>query len=1854
MQTAYQAAIPSLEIMGTEDNHGLMKLAGAVIEMRKTLATGDLRAVMNVIISNEAVLNGYPVVADEVFRLRIELENQDASKLIELGLKNGRYLDVVSVAKMVQKFDRSKGDVHVEARIHDIPFDAIRNRRSVYLADIASRYSEEIVSANELNTLPDILGIESTGKRISTHKRRNTVHFLSQVTSSLSILSRSVAVATKIVIKSAITQYFLEAAFVILKLRECIISNRWDEVRDIVMRADHDLPATATEEINAVKEGLIYQSCIGILAKALVADGIIGLPHNINCTQVSTRALDRAIEMCANMRLQDISANIMMELGVRLRDVRHTFVLFFERAHKTESWQQSDKSKEFDIEELQQSLDQSVQHFFSYYDEVTGVLKATFQIVENVPMSLHTSDSMQYSTVTNTTECSSTSLFSGDAAATVDWTYELWDSVCCAFEEVRRVRGFLRFSTVHQAIVTSIEMFPDSLLSMSEWRSTSQDGAQRLEYDETSKMSMQGLESQSDDAQTDSSYLAVEKEFFDIDKVFEEAVEFANEVQNDDFHLRILQRAISVAQEYMDQVHEQQRPEEIVTLSDAMKALLAFRFLLASRAAAEDFVQLSNTVKRQLESGFLSTSFGKNELHTYLSIADRFVELKSQIVNALSNGRVSGHVDSILSSNIICSDVELALDACDKFVHHHGEVMSLGLQKYLYEASLILKLRTAVTTGNWTNVNELIAQHNNSIACSQILTVAGKEFEFIYLANEFKAFKSSLFCMVVEFESFNCREYNFNSKEIELQILLDHFNTFISFASFRSPLLYERGKSISDSFITDPLFLSFKVVLRLLVAAVRRKQWYDKKKLHNNPEQLVSTNVDPFLFVFFGLADADYFGNDKKSSDDLKCGREMTLRDESVMSVLVSIDFEKFPNNIQIFLRKIRNALIDKYIHDDLNYYLVRGRATYDAKSGNVLVSELFCKFLELVLVDSEKAMILAGKLSISFSWSTRTTQLLKVAQLLHQCRYALISNDAEKLIDSLKSNTILQNTYPSFVNGFHLFRNVPHNSDKAHDVSLPLLSNSMDGNNVGREISLQSTFDQREEIELFQSHAAAVVTEHYLANVIHLIIDMAKSDVSDYSTLDSNKDIMDLMNWVSTLNCKDSFFSSRLQYHEEMLLVSNEYSACLQSALLGDGIKFRRQLHELLNVTKCSPTFSRICSEQNENLLWAAMEAICSRRCVHPFDSKVGIMVGSITVVEQHDFMTEMLDLLRILKSASMSNTADSTLLSYERHILQRHLAWKLKSKNHISVSMELFSKLESLLKKVKLDDIVKEPLWVACLATIVHSLRHARLEEAFESSRNELSITASDSDRMESKIATTTSLLSKKSIPLSAELAYFLQRLNVVGSRSTELSDASTHGRPIDSNFNPVPLLLLVETLRGQETILKRFRHKMDTLISTRDALVTVESIANNPSTDDADESNVFASVNWESDKISTEILCKMLFLLSTNSDKLSRFPVGVVERAKLHLMPKSPTLNYSYNEQRSQTPLRRFQETRNALSPQKGFGSAVLRFGPDELFPNPGVGQYNIDPPPDENNNYRSSLLSTSPSLSQKGFGTSFLSKTPQITPFVDRKVPGPASYDIKTFSLVSNHNTGKNAFTPSKKGRVPWNEPNPYPGPSDYYINWDPGNSPFMERKKSSTFCSTTARDSFFDKQSPAPGPATYNIGVSSLSGNHDMVWSRKSIDRFDHIGKDNEVPAPTRYFDDRHDYIIEKSHSSLRAVGTNNFSGKSLGKQNEKPIVAMHTFGADKDRFKNSIFGRLDLAAEIPAPGCYDDIFRYSINKGRGRTAPTALLKGTGAANRSPSPPAATKVESGKGLRVHRIPEKSRNKNGNLQAQSDYY
>lgn len=307
----------------------------------------------------------------------------------------------------------------------------------------------------------------------------------------------------------------------------------------------------------------------------------------------------------------------------------------------------------------------------------------------------------------------------------------------------------------------------------------------------------------------------------------------------------------------------------------------------------------------------------------------------------------------------------------------------------------------------------------------------------------------------------------------------------------------------------------------------------------------------------------------------------------------------------------------------------------------------------------------------------------------------------------------------------------------------------------------------------------------------------------------------------------------------------------------------------------------------------------------------------------------------------------------------------------------------------------------------------------------------------------------------------------------------------------------------------------------------------------------------------------------------------------------------MSFQFTDSPSYSPSKQIQDDRLGL--RKGFGSGNDRFDykPDR---NPGVGEYEID----------RSLIIKTPSRSTKG---SYISKCPKMAPIPVSSAPASTHYRVTLYDMNNARSATPFSVAGIDKGKVPWPAPKPIPGPCAYRtkkIN-DYGHSPFIQTKKSATFSSTTNRDSFFDQHSPAPGVCKYDVIGNTFKGQHDLEWSRSTFTRFQDIDRDNKVPPPTQYFDDKRDLVKQKEKDSLRSVG--NFKGKQLGKQNERPHTAIHTFGADKDRFKNSTFGRLDLAAMIPAPGHYDNIFRYSINGGKGRAA-TA----DGGSDRKPSSP----------------------------------
>jgi hypothetical protein len=326
----------------------------------------------------------------------------------------------------------------------------------------------------------------------------------------------------------------------------------------------------------------------------------------------------------------------------------------------------------------------------------------------------------------------------------------------------------------------------------------------------------------------------------------------------------------------------------------------------------------------------------------------------------------------------------------------------------------------------------------------------------------------------------------------------------------------------------------------------------------------------------------------------------------------------------------------------------------------------------------------------------------------------------------------------------------------------------------------------------------------------------------------------------------------------------------------------------------------------------------------------------------------------------------------------------------------------------------------------------------------------------------------------------------------------------------------------------------------------------------------------------------------------------------------------MNFNYQHGSRKSPLKITQERRREFGFNSGFSSSTSRFQLDEITSNPGVGTYETN---------KSSFLQKSPSFSSKGFGNSFLSKTPQITPFQDLGNPGPSQYNIRSFSdsPPKSKRRPTTSFIASGNGRIPFPPPNSNPGPSDYYINFDPGRSQILLKKESATFSSVTDRNSVFDQVTVAPPPGKYRVEKADKffkKAEGDIDWSRGGAreERFNHIGKDNHVPPPNTYFptpyfnpattsssgqtltsDGMHmspkrhnsglasldvggNNLAEDSVRSLRSVG--NYRGKLKGKLNERPATT-HTFGADKDRFKNSAFGRLDLIAEIPGPGTYN-------------------------------------------------------------------
>ncbi len=217
---------------------------------------------------------------------------------------------------------------------------------------------------------------------------------------------------------------------------------------------------------------------------------------------------------------------------------------------------------------------------------------------------------------------------------------------------------------------------------------------------------------------------------------------------------------------------------------------------------------------------------------------------------------------------------------------------------------------------------------------------------------------------------------------------------------------------------------------------------------------------------------------------------------------------------------------------------------------------------------------------------------------------------------------------------------------------------------------------------------------------------------------------------------------------------------------------------------------------------------------------------------------------------------------------------------------------------------------------------------------------------------------------------------------------------------------------------------------------------------------------------------------------------------------------------------------------------------------------------------------------------GLGFSEVPKKSQFD--IQNGHPGPNSYRLEVD--VSKRTRGVK-FVTSKQGRMPFGaEPAAIPGPNSYAIKhkYEPK---LLSKLTSASFRSDSRRDSEFSKMPVGPGIGRYVLPTQNDWGktpntNPEIHTFGPIKDRFANsfqgpLAVYAAVPGPGKYDTAGYSPFALKPRTSPGAR-----RNAYLGKQNEignKP----HTFGADKDRFKDSIYGRLDLIAEMPGVGAYN-------------------------------------------------------------------
>jgi hypothetical protein len=674
LQIVIQTAGPLLKTIGSRSDLLLVNIANSMIQIRKALSSGDWTIVRKAIHDHQSILQA-DIVREEIDRLLTEADNIEASRALEKALHQGRYTDVVKIAKLIYRPKRKRLQSVIESQ---------------YL-------SEE--SGGSMHT-------ETVNKSKSNEDFHSAVQTLESLIESTKLLT----------IRSDETNNYLKAGELILRMRSSMMQGQWDEVKNIVFADTVNeslFPAVALEEIRAVRHGLTYRDVITRIADAMLHGAVSGSPGEVDMHTVDFSPLQEALNASDVSDLHDTNdaMKIMYDFASKLCEIRRAIkesrwsiapVELFREDRAEEYLEILPRSKAMSVQTAISDISEAVDNFLRYERSHMSLLKQLLQISDDeddedsdesdVEKSNDFFPNQSFVPFQSVQSIKSTGNRERNQSSThkdTDWLVHQWESVKAAKREVRLVIWEMKERNLREKLIHAIENIPQVALRFTSTQTQNASSNRRDDFFYASH-NISHSHSGSNPRYQQSNDSA------NLDNMTH---------GNDPMNIKALQDIVSYV---IDQYNNDADvvSEEINLLLATADIILKFRRAILHGVDLSDYKLLVEEATELRDRGKMSESVGIIELRAYMSASMTVEIIRNELVKALTHGKAAGYIDDLNIGGVEIRALSQWLSS-SRILSETAQDLAVGLLPIIREAEILLRIRTAVKLGTWTDLHGL-------------------------------------------------------------------------------------------------------------------------------------------------------------------------------------------------------------------------------------------------------------------------------------------------------------------------------------------------------------------------------------------------------------------------------------------------------------------------------------------------------------------------------------------------------------------------------------------------------------------------------------------------------------------------------------------------------------------------------------------------------------------------------------------------------------------------------------------------------------------------------------------------------------------------------------------------------------------------------------------------------------------------------------------------------------------------------------------------------------------------------------------------------------------------------------------